>query len=571
MPTKVTKTWVVNSGRNARTTHAAMDGETVSMDQTFSNGMMYPGDSGDAAEVANCNCTIAIEGTVKARPYNPAVRSQLESFEYRQLDKVGVDSANRVYWGELENPSTGKIDDIVIKYENAEDTLANEAVVQQLNDYYGFGARIPVSIERDGKLLSMRAEAKPLAKQFQIHSYDEALRVVQAASLEERQSIALLDMVTGNIDRHWGNLLVDDEGLVAIDHGLSMAFSTEFGDLSSYNIVMDTLRLQDMNLTSAMRSTLQSMLDDEAAIRARWAAYAADGRIEVEQIDAMFLRVRAMLQEDSLAWTQDTIEALQSRVTTSEVPSWANPALDDALRNNEVLVGEGVGDPGANRAWLGEVVDDPPINVVIKEQQREVAQAMIPRELLAQYMNDTYDFAVKMPRVAFRDDVLDSGNAVVSAFIEDARSGAQVVWEDHIDKYTLLEDATKINHEDLANIGFFDTVTLNSDRNMGNFLIDSEGNLFAIDHGLCFDSEAASSTFGAALGREGRVLTARQVNVLENILNDEAEIRAYAHSLPHAEDWTHVYDGLRLQGRTLDETLDEMFDVIRDIKERGRW
>jgi hypothetical protein len=55
------KTWVVTSDK-PRAAHAAMDGETISMDELFSNGLSYPGDSsnGSADEVANCACVMAL-------------------------------------------------------------------------------------------------------------------------------------------------------------------------------------------------------------------------------------------------------------------------------------------------------------------------------------------------------------------------------------------------------------------------------------------------------------------------------------------------------------------------------
>lgn len=54
-----TKTWM--TGPNPRESHAAMDGETVGIDDTFSNGLSWPGAAGsDASETANCNCSVAI-------------------------------------------------------------------------------------------------------------------------------------------------------------------------------------------------------------------------------------------------------------------------------------------------------------------------------------------------------------------------------------------------------------------------------------------------------------------------------------------------------------------------------
>jgi HK97 family phage portal protein len=53
-----TKTWI--TGRNPRESHAAMNGQTVPLDRPFSNGLMWPAESGDADEVAGCNCRIEI-------------------------------------------------------------------------------------------------------------------------------------------------------------------------------------------------------------------------------------------------------------------------------------------------------------------------------------------------------------------------------------------------------------------------------------------------------------------------------------------------------------------------------
>lgn len=55
-----TKTWVNTSG-NPRPSHAVMDGETVPIDQPFSNGMDWPGDpAGGVDEVAGCSCVVDI-------------------------------------------------------------------------------------------------------------------------------------------------------------------------------------------------------------------------------------------------------------------------------------------------------------------------------------------------------------------------------------------------------------------------------------------------------------------------------------------------------------------------------
>jgi hypothetical protein len=55
------KIWVHRPGAQGgvREDHEAMDGEEVPIGQTFSNGLMYPGEDGaPAEEVINCACTI---------------------------------------------------------------------------------------------------------------------------------------------------------------------------------------------------------------------------------------------------------------------------------------------------------------------------------------------------------------------------------------------------------------------------------------------------------------------------------------------------------------------------------
>ncbi|MGN8689493.1 phage portal protein [Atopobiaceae bacterium HCP3S3_F7] len=56
---RATKTWIVTSA-NPRESHAAMDGETVPIDDTFSNGLDWPASFGDPDEVAGCQCEVAV-------------------------------------------------------------------------------------------------------------------------------------------------------------------------------------------------------------------------------------------------------------------------------------------------------------------------------------------------------------------------------------------------------------------------------------------------------------------------------------------------------------------------------
>lgn len=57
-----TKTWIVTSGK-PRPSHAAMNGETVGIDDSFSNGAAWPGDSSalDVDDIAGCTCDVSID------------------------------------------------------------------------------------------------------------------------------------------------------------------------------------------------------------------------------------------------------------------------------------------------------------------------------------------------------------------------------------------------------------------------------------------------------------------------------------------------------------------------------
>lgn len=57
----VTKTWHASLDSRVRDSHAELDGETVGVNDMFSNGMAYPGDpSGGSEEVINCRCWLEI-------------------------------------------------------------------------------------------------------------------------------------------------------------------------------------------------------------------------------------------------------------------------------------------------------------------------------------------------------------------------------------------------------------------------------------------------------------------------------------------------------------------------------
>jgi phage portal protein BeeE len=60
-PEKATKTWIVTSA-DPRASHASLNGETVGIEDTFSNGAKWPGDATalDVDDIAGCQCAVEI-------------------------------------------------------------------------------------------------------------------------------------------------------------------------------------------------------------------------------------------------------------------------------------------------------------------------------------------------------------------------------------------------------------------------------------------------------------------------------------------------------------------------------
>ena len=80
----VKKRWLATLDRRTRGSHRHLDGETVELDEEFSNGLKYPGDpDGAGSEVYNCRCTmIPVVGDV---PYENAKRaSKLGGMTYEE-------------------------------------------------------------------------------------------------------------------------------------------------------------------------------------------------------------------------------------------------------------------------------------------------------------------------------------------------------------------------------------------------------------------------------------------------------------------------------------------------------
>lgn len=79
---EVKKGWLATLDGRTRDSHAVMDGEEVEMNETFSNGLMFPGDANGApSEVYNCRCRMV--------HVFPKYRTDWSNMENRNTDNLG--------------------------------------------------------------------------------------------------------------------------------------------------------------------------------------------------------------------------------------------------------------------------------------------------------------------------------------------------------------------------------------------------------------------------------------------------------------------------------------------------
>lgn len=84
MGIRVRKQWLATLDGRTRHSHRRLDGEVVGMDESFSNGLSYPGDpSGAGSEVYNCRCTLVpvVDG---ANPAEGVRHSNLGGVSYEE-------------------------------------------------------------------------------------------------------------------------------------------------------------------------------------------------------------------------------------------------------------------------------------------------------------------------------------------------------------------------------------------------------------------------------------------------------------------------------------------------------
>lgn len=117
------KVWIATPDSRTRASHLDVDGETVGINDTFSNGLEYPADpSGDPAEVYNCRCSMRTEIVGFRRADGSISRVDYErddTMHEGQMDEErgrrGVEKQNIEPKNEIQEPKKETVESAKIK------------------------------------------------------------------------------------------------------------------------------------------------------------------------------------------------------------------------------------------------------------------------------------------------------------------------------------------------------------------------------------------------------------------------------------------------------------------------
>jgi len=136
----------------------------------------------------------------------------------------------------------------------------------------------------------------------------------------------------------------------------------------------------------------------------------------------------------------------------------------------------------SNGTYLVTVTDEDDTTVAVYKPYRterplwDFPDGLYHREVAAYELAEALGWPIVPETVVRREGPLDVGS--LQRFVD-------ADFEQHY--FTLLEDDA--HHRALKQMATFDVILNNADRKGGHCLLDSDGHLWAIDHGLCFHSQ----------------------------------------------------------------------------------
>jgi uncharacterized repeat protein (TIGR03843 family) len=136
----------------------------------------------------------------------------------------------------------------------------------------------------------------------------------------------------------------------------------------------------------------------------------------------------------------------------------------------------------SNGTYLVTVTDDDSTTVAVYKPRRaerplwDFPDGLYRREVAAYELAEALGWRLVPETVTRQEGPLDAGS--LQLFVD-------ADFEQHY--FTLLEE--EIHHPALKRMATFDVVANNADRKGGHCLVDAEGQVWGIDHGLCFHAD----------------------------------------------------------------------------------
>jgi len=201
------KTWIATMDGRTRDSHLDMDGETVPLDEPFSNGLMYPGElAGPPAEVYNCRCALGSEiGNGETSSTNDYLVKYADDIDPESADNV-TENFKTAYGQsspKVQTAMAGTKVDIGTRntsgYDRANDTLylTKKASVEEVHHEIGHLVEAKLMDAKEVRLLKEKNFSDTTVWQTYRETYKSSMGVKQEIILFRHE--ALVDPYQGRI------------------------------------------------------------------------------------------------------------------------------------------------------------------------------------------------------------------------------------------------------------------------------------------------------------------------------------------------------------------------------------
>ncbi len=215
----VLKQWDSTMDSSTRPSHQKVDGEIRELDETFSNGLLYPSDpSGGAKEVVNCRC--ALLQRARWALDEAELKTLQEKAEFYGLDKTdNFEDFKKKYL----NAST----DNTTYYWSEANTPTEKTVLKEIHNFYNeVSAKYGIKMDILGDKLADAQADWDMALKMNVSEYRKAHpkvsekraeSIVQKTMMQPRPVKADISVMEGGQYWHDGSRIVEKDGVYSFE------------------------------------------------------------------------------------------------------------------------------------------------------------------------------------------------------------------------------------------------------------------------------------------------------------------------------------------------------------------